>query len=165
MPEKIRAVVLEQDPIERQDNVNNVLMTPCSSLWLFITLFQARSGGREGWVHLNQVRFLWLYKYNICCGITTFPWPKRPVAKNTSRPRSAKGSLSSTTRRKISSKRKKYPMWWDTSDSSPLKRRSETPSYPKYHPLLAQIEEDEPLESIKYSKFEPYMLRGTNRNI
>ncbi len=23
-----------------------------------------------------------------------------------------------------------------------------------------QIEEDEPLETIKYSKFEPYMLRG-----
>ena len=27
MPEKIRSVILEQDPIERQDNVNNILMT------------------------------------------------------------------------------------------------------------------------------------------
>lgn len=26
--------------------------------------------------------------------------------------------------------------------------------------ILPEIEEDEPLESIKYSKFEPYMLRG-----
>ena len=27
--------------------------------------------------------------------------------------------------------------------------------------MWVKIEEDEPLESIKYSKFEPYMLRGT----
>ena len=32
---------------------------------------------------------------------------------------------------------------------------------PEVLALWAKIEEDEPLESIKYSKFEPYMLRGT----
>lgn len=32
---------------------------------------------------------------------------------------------------------------------------------PEVNLSLSQIEEDEPLETIKYSKFEPYMLRGT----
>ena len=31
---------------------------------------------------------------------------------------------------------------------------------PEVSYLIIKIEEDEPLESIKYSKFEPYMLRG-----
>lgn len=31
---------------------------------------------------------------------------------------------------------------------------------PEVYTEIIQIEEDEPIDAIKYSKFEPYMLRG-----